>query len=628
MASNKPVAMSEPRNVRAASRPGPGQRSPAAEQVESKSLAVTVKETLESIVVAFILAFVFRAFIVEAFVIPTGSMASTLYGKQLTNTCSTCGYEYALGVGDGGREADKEKRLCCPNCRALYDSFSTSRLEHADSGDRILVHKWPLDLPGGWFGPNRWDVTVFKDPEDGTTNFIKRLVGEPGEALEIIDGDVYAAGMEKLPAELIDQFEQLRRLTYQYSQEDRQSGSFNTREEIRRLHADINKRLLPYLEIKRKIEKAPRAQESLWFNVYNHDFLPNYESRSEHDKPSVGWKPDTADAAEAWKDTNRRTIKFDSVSDETLFLRFEGMIDDFYAYNISGSAGEVINVRGGLSSSDRRLVGDVRLRFSWVIRAGSGDLVLEMNRDKDKFIASISTAGRVKLELERPVGESAARRETITETGPMDSFGRDQAVRIEFINVDYRVMVLIDGKVVAKTNDKQYHPVVERLERFCQPTPTDAIWGGHVEPTVVRIGGRNMQCDLKHLVLERDVYYRSQAIFGGPRKGASLRPHDWPPWGTAGHPILLRPQRTRDGKTYEAEYFMLGDNSPHSKDSRLWDITGSHLIPLGDEYQLGTVPEDQLIGKAFFVYWPAGYRAAWTGGIGLIPNFGRMRWIR
>jgi hypothetical protein len=78
---------------------------------------------------------------------------------------------------------------------------------------------------------------------------------------------------------------------------------------------------------------------------------------------------------------------------------------------------------------------------------------------------------------------------------------------------------------------------------------------------------------------------------------------------------------------------MLGDNSAQSKDSRLWWEVGPHLIPRGSEYQAGTVPGDQLIGQAFFVYWPAGYRClslkdSVFGRIGLIPNFGRMRWIR
>ena len=40
------------------------------------------RDTIESIVFAFILAFLFRTFEAEAFVIPTGSMAPTLYGRH------------------------------------------------------------------------------------------------------------------------------------------------------------------------------------------------------------------------------------------------------------------------------------------------------------------------------------------------------------------------------------------------------------------------------------------------------------------------------------------------------------------------------------------------------------------
>jgi signal peptidase I len=620
MASDKSTPTPESRTGRITSKQGPAARS--SEPAETKSLAVTVKETLESIVVAFILAFVFRAFIVEAFVIPTGSMAVTLYGRQLTKTCSTCGFEYALGEPPP-ENRERERRLCCPNCRMARDQFTPSELKRADSGDRILVHKWPLDLPGRWLGAKRWEVTVFKDPEDGRTNFIKRLVGLPGEVLEIIDGDVYAARIEDLSPEVLDQFDQLRKLNHRYGSGGREMGSSEMREEIRKLYAEVNKKVLPHLKIQRKIEQTPLAQQSLWFNVYNHDFLPNYELRSDQMKPPVGWSPDTPDAANAWKDTSQRTIKFESVSDETLYLRFEGVIDDFYAYN-NDDAGEGPNARGGFSSF-RRLVGDLRLSLSWMIRAGSGDLVLEMNRDTDKFIATIGTSGKVKLEVEHLLGESAVRRESVPESSTTDAFARDRAVRVEFINVDYQVLLLIDGKLVARTNDKQYHPSLEKLERFCRSTPPDAIYsaGPQVEPSTVRIGGRNMQCELRHLALERDVYYRSQPLY--PHQ-SNLQ--DWLGWGTAGRPILLRRERSKEGKCYAAEYFMLGDNSPQSKDSRLWAETGEHLLPLGDEYQRGTVPEDQLIGKAFFVYWPAGYRAAWTGGIGLIPNFGRMRWIR
>ena len=78
---------------------------------------------------------------------------------------------------------------------------------------------------------------------------------------------------------------------------------------------------------------------------------------------------------------------------------------------------------------------------------------------------------------------------------------------------------------------------------------------------------------------------------------------------------------------------MLGDNTAASKDSRLWDVPGEHLLARDEAFQLGTVPEDQLIGKAFFVYWPSGYRLSWLpvpglNRLGIIPDVGRMRWIR
>src|ERR1700749_5134622 len=56
--------------------------------------AQATRETVESIVVAVILAFLFRTFVAEAFVIPTGSMAPTLQGNHKDITCEKCGYQY------------------------------------------------------------------------------------------------------------------------------------------------------------------------------------------------------------------------------------------------------------------------------------------------------------------------------------------------------------------------------------------------------------------------------------------------------------------------------------------------------------------------------------------------------
>jgi len=588
----------------------------------SRSVAANVKETLESIVVAFILAFVFRAFIVEAFIIPTGSMAVTLYGEQLTNTCSTCGYEYALGVTEDLKKPSYrgEVKLRCPNCATRVDTFKNERIRRPDSGDRILVHKWPFDIGGELLGPKRWDVVVFKNPRDGTMNYIKRLIGLPGEVLEIIDGDIYRVSLEKLEARhpgIVDEFKTLRKKIYQIWQQRISYNYYNS--DVAGDYLRLNRKLLPLLEIQRK---DPQAQRALWFNVYNHDFLPNYDRLPSHSlSDRVGFWPDTEDpaAAKAW-DTSRHEMQFASDLDRPLYIRFSGKpIDDFCAYNNDGrynyAAGDGVHP----GSVAGQLVGDLRLRFTWFVDGGGGELLLEMNRDKDVFVADLRADGMVSLVGTHPNSNFPGHKQTIGQK-KVPAFRPGQAVEVEFINLDYRVSLLIEGKEVIASNPEQYapdFPDVGKLARMSGPSIHTRRSDELVLGSEVRIGARNIRCRLRHVVLERDVYYRSPRQEGG--NGNVY--HNWPCWGTAGLPIMLRGKPDR-------EYFMLGDNSAASMDSRLWYEIGPHLRPLKDEYRLGTVTEDQLLGKAFFVYWPAGYRPDWAKQIGLIPNFGRMRWIR
>lgn len=651
----------------------------ATAQPGPKSFAVTARESLESIVVAFALAFIFRAFIVEAFVIPTGSMAPTLYGQQVTHTCSTCGFEYARGVDEQMvvTPPNYEWTLKCPNCGSTRDRIRGAEVIRPSSGDRILVHKWPFSIGGG-LGPRRWDVTVFKDPSNGTVNYIKRLVGKPGEILEIMHGDVYAASIDEVrskDAGLIADMEQLRRELYQYGH-----GQLRLdRGQVAARYRAINQRLIPFLRIQRKAVDAPQAQESLWFNVYSRDYLPNFERTKGQPESRVGWSPlllsidslepeqlesgripqdlrrdlehaqirlpenptvipeksgewrvnaETGDvliaseenrltvyeaeAKAAW-DTSAAGIRFQSDSERLLNIRFTGKpIDDFYGYNYLPNA----------NSQSRVPVGDLRLAFIWLPEAGNGGLTLEMNRHKDNFVAQIQMDGTAELyrwasgsNKPIPIGQVK-----------LEPFRFGKAVPIEFTNVDFRVSLAVDGQEVLASTDQQYAPDIAELLSRNGEDPEQTV------ASQVKIGGRKMRFRIEHLELDRDVYYRSTLMVedrnrpqpGQPAASFKLAYNpfvNWPGWGTQGWPILLREGQVN-------EYFMLGDNSPGSKDSRLWWEIGPHLLHLGDEYQLGTVPENQLIGQAFFVYWPSGYRRGWTADIGIIPNFGRMRWIR
>ena len=69
----------------------------------------------------------------------------------------------------------------------------------------------------------------------------------------------------------------------------------------------------------------------------------------------------------------------------------------------------------------------------------------------------------------------------------------------------------------------------------------------------------------------------------------------------------------------------MGDNSPISGDARYW-TDPIHLPAEQLDVEAGRVPGRFLLGKAFFVYWPAGYRPI-DAAPALVPNFGDMRII-
>jgi len=72
-------------------------------------------------------------------------------------------------------------------------------------GDRLFVSKYtygynkhsfpfsPKLFDGRFFfnSPKRGDVVVFKTPADNRTDYIKRLIGLPGDSIQFIDGDLY-----------------------------------------------------------------------------------------------------------------------------------------------------------------------------------------------------------------------------------------------------------------------------------------------------------------------------------------------------------------------------------------------------------------------------------------------------
>jgi signal peptidase I len=109
----------------------------------------TLREYFESICVAVILALFVRTFVVQAFKIPTGSMENNLL------------------IGD---HLLVNKFIFAPTSSAL---------------ERMLL---PIDTI------KRDDIVVFKYPEDPNRDFIKRVIGLPGDTLELKNKKVYING--------------------------------------------------------------------------------------------------------------------------------------------------------------------------------------------------------------------------------------------------------------------------------------------------------------------------------------------------------------------------------------------------------------------------------------------------
>jgi signal peptidase I len=528
----------------------------------------SVKETLESILVAFILAFVFRAFVVEAFVIPTGSMAPTLLGAHMRFRCKDCGYQFDVNYSpelvNGGedlyipsRARRASRRIYCPNCgcpvpaQDPLDPDNASEQPEVHYGDRILVLKY-LYL---FQEPQRWDVVVFKSPDKDpgerpptyTQNYIKRLIGRPGESVLILDGDIY----------------------------------------IGKGNQDI---------AQYQIQTKPRyAQQALWRIIYNNDYYPQNIPRVDGTIWKQPWTVKQPGDG-GWKlgdsPVNGRIFHFDnSKGASTIFFdpdanRNTHAFTDWLGYDYEAYE------RGSLMAGN--VVHDLKLSFVYDRSSGTGPLSAKLSDGDDKFIAEL-TPSDAKLIHVSPSG-----REVI---GSAKMPSDHRPVRVELTNVDYRAALRINDVDIAQTTPKQFHPDV--------PALLDAYKNHeqHAMPAV-EISASNQTASLSHIGLWRDVYYINRTSPGGNPLLWAV-PNDLP------RSIMhLGPD----------EYFVLGDNSLISGDARYWDVP----IDLPAEklqVQPGRVPGRFLLGRAFFVYWPAGYRP--TSSLpGLAPDFGDMRFIR
>jgi signal peptidase I len=145
------------------------------------------RQVVESLACLAVAVIVFRAFLLEGYIISTGSMAPSLLGYHKQVVCPDCKYEFAFGVAFDRPTMAPSQLATCPNCgQGAIDLTKVPR----NDGDQLLVNKYAY-LIGD---PQRWEVVVFLNPNNTNQAYVKRVVGLPGETIYVRDGDVYIDG--------------------------------------------------------------------------------------------------------------------------------------------------------------------------------------------------------------------------------------------------------------------------------------------------------------------------------------------------------------------------------------------------------------------------------------------------
>ena len=118
-----------------------------------------ITENIKTLLYALIIAIFIRSIFIQPFYIPSSSMESTLLvGDRLFVTKFSYGYS----------------KHSFPFSPAIFNG-------------RIMYKS-----------PKRGDVIVFKTPADNRTDYIKRLIGLPGDIIQFIDGELYLNGNQIL----------------------------------------------------------------------------------------------------------------------------------------------------------------------------------------------------------------------------------------------------------------------------------------------------------------------------------------------------------------------------------------------------------------------------------------------
>ena len=624
------------------------------------------RETVEAFVVAFILALLFRAFVAEAFVIPTGSMAPTLMGAHKDLVCEQCAHRFQVGASKerrGTHQHDTVVAGVCPNCRYLNNLDLAENGGHTTfNGDRILVSKFAYTISE----PERWDVIVFKFPGNPKQNYIKRLVGLPNETIMLQHGDVYvsktdASSKEAMLRKPADKLMAMRHHVYDTNEQSELLIKSGYPSRLQPWRENSTEPPTDSWQVERSKDgavaevKPSDATETHWLRYFHRwptdaqwNTAANGGSLSSVDPYSSRLVTDFY-SYDCYVTVNSRDVYEDAPSNSR-WSRMPAFDPDYQP------GGSLTQFGGAVKFGERGLAYD---GMHWV-----GDLIVESNvatsKECKELIMELVEAGvqyRCRIDLESGNAEleildgdqkqefSAAGEQRTALVKGATSVRSGDSFSVRFSNCDDQLLLWIDEELVefdgpSTFDARDFRPSEKNYPRYQQGVhPLDASPFG--------IAVRGGEATINRVRVDRDKYYvatdesRYDGINDYDRnlyfqtvgehinyadiQGLMGRPDLWekiPVWQS---------RRKVAFRMDEDQFFPMGDNSPESLDARCWagtkrveQLPGRFRDQAYAFAEASYVPRDLLVGKALMVFWPH----PWNSPVPFTPNFDRFRLIR
>ena len=555
----------------------------------------TLRALVEAFVSLFIAVLLFRTFAAEGYMISTGSMAPSLLGYHKRVICPTCGITFPFGTAydtddDPDAVITSRSRAICPNCGQPGIDVSDVPRNH---GDQLLVNKQAYLYQS----PNRWDVVVFRNPARPTEAYVKRIAGLPGERIQITGGDVIVDGQiarktfsQQLATRILVDDHDFRpsrdeayRSHWQMIAPDpadpstHEDSSWTTNKASFRMRSDHVRRPdndpITWVEYHHWIRSGGMQETSVplvsWPDDLDPRSVPTSGLRFEpatHQFSVTGALP--IDVAQQLIDLSDEE-PFQAAVRDLYAASHIVPVMDHYGYNPDEEIGTPNPVR------------DLMVSSRIFVRGGAGQFLMEMTDGATRFTLVLDALRRQISLFIDPLPEGQALNWDGAEFGPRSDPVvsvpwpvqlEKRGVTVDFSLIDKQVIVAVDGK-----------------ELF--PAWKFELPAGVAAPRIpVRFGARGLDVEVSKLRLYRDIYYTDSRSRHAINRPYALKEH---------------------------EFFVLGDNSPVSHDSRRWENPVVH--------------RSYLVGKPFLVHLPSkpGNLRIGSREMNLrMPDWERIRFLR